>query len=95
LTTFIVLCIQLLYLSKVIPDTSYVFSDVAGVGGYGPEKTYAKVKSIREEVRSDNNDRTGQLVGSMMDMYMNTLCKYTVQTLLLLLILLTDLCSNL
>lgn len=76
LTTFIVLCIQLLYLCKVIPDTSCVFSDVAGVGGYGPEKTYAKVKSIREEVRSDNNDRTGQLIGSMMDMYMNTLYVY-------------------
>jgi len=76
LTTYIVLCIQLLYLSKVIPDMSCVFSDVAGVGGYGEEKTYAKVKSIREEVRNDNNDRIGQLVGSIMDMYMNTLYVY-------------------
>jgi len=79
LTTYIVLCIQLLYLMKVIPDMSCVFSDVAGVGGYGEKKTYAKVKSIREEVRNDNNDRFGQLVGSIMDMYMNTLCKLSDQ----------------
>ena len=44
---------------------AYTFQDVAGVGGYGSAKTYARCKSIRKEVFSKNNDRFGQILGSM------------------------------
>lgn len=40
-----------------------MFQDVAGIGGYGVEKSYAKTQSIRREVFQENNDRIGQLMG--------------------------------
>lgn len=78
LTTFIVICIQVLYITKVMPDTGYMFAEVIGIGGFGPEKTYARCQSIRARVLRDNSDRFGQTIGYILDRYMNTTYTYLI-----------------
>jgi len=55
---------------------TYTFQEVVGIGGYGEEKTYARCKSIRRAVFVKNDDRKGQILGSMLDFNMNTLYIY-------------------
>jgi len=55
---------------------TYTFQEVVGIGGYGEEKTYARCKSIRRAVFVKNDDRKGQILGSMLDNNMNTLYIY-------------------
>ena len=75
LTTAIVVCIQILYVIKVNPEATLAFQRACGSGGYGSSETYARCKSVREEVYEKNNDRPWQLFGYFVDFYMNTLCK--------------------
>ena len=48
---------------------TYTFQEVVGIGGYGEEKTYARCKSIRRAVFVKNDDRKGQILGSMLGKY--------------------------
>ena len=50
-------------LNTKIPDTAHKFQDVAGGGGYGVNKTFARCQSIRRKIFDDNNDRIGQVIG--------------------------------
>jgi len=75
-TSIVVMCIQALYLFKVVPDTIVKFRSVIGVGGYGPVFTYARIKAISQIVADKNLDRIGQSIGKIFDLYMNTLYVY-------------------
>lgn len=75
-TAMIIVCVQVLYLIKVYPDSQITFRNVIGIGGYGRVHSYARIKSLRQIVSSRNNDRIGQAFGNIWDFYMNTLYVY-------------------
>jgi len=76
MTTLIIVCVQILYLVKVIPDSEVMFRNVIGVGGFGEEYSFARIKALRSIVTDRNNDRMSQAIGNMWDFYMNTLYVY-------------------
>lgn len=49
-----------------MPDAVVKFRSVIGIGGYGPEFTYARIKGISQTVADKNLDRIGQAIGKIL-----------------------------
>ena len=48
-----------------MPDSAVSFKDVSGVGGYGPDKTYARCRALCCQVLDSNKSRVSQNFGKI------------------------------
>jgi len=82
LTTIMVLCIQLLYSTKVVVDQLVSFLTSLGIDlEFGTYNVYYRFNALRNRVRESRKETAGQSIGYTLDLVMNVMyicCLYMV-----------------